>query len=67
MVQNEALPGKSLYELRSYREMLGVNEDVVSKIEFFQDRNAAQEIGLEKEIIRLALNDVANPDEFWIA
>src|SRR5260370_22530991 len=67
MVQDKALPGKPLYELSSYRKISGVNEDVVSKIEFLQHRNTAQKIGLKQEIIRLALDNVANPDEFWIS
>src|SRR5713101_5180957 len=67
MVQDKALPGKPLYELGSYRKISGVNEDVVGKIEFLQHRNTAQKIWLKQEIIGLALDNVANPDEFWIS
>src|SRR5260370_41045654 len=67
MVQEKALPGKPLYELRSYRKISGVNEDVVGKIEVLQHRNTAQKIWLKQEIIRLALDNAANPDEFWIS
>src|SRR6267378_131820 len=67
MVQDKALPGKPLYELRSYRKISGVNEDVIGKIEFFQHRNTAQKIWLKQKIIGLALDNVANPDEFWIS
>src|SRR5260370_41896142 len=64
MIQDKALPRKSPYELRCNRKMLGINQEVVGKIEFFQYGNAAQKIGLKQEVVRLALDNVANPYKF---
>jgi hypothetical protein len=58
---------KALHEFGGGRKVLGVNQDVIGKIEFFEDGNAAQEVRLEKKaIVGLALHDVADPDQLRI-
>src|SRR5580704_16436666 len=47
--------------------MLRINQNIVSEVEFFEQRYAPKEIRLQEEaVIGLALNDVANADELWI-
>lgn len=60
MIQNKALTGKSLDELRCHWKMLCMDKDVVGKIELFQPGDAALEFWLKQESIRFALNNVAN-------
>src|SRR5579864_1543048 len=48
--------------------MPGVNQDVISQIEFFQDGNAAQEFWLQQEaVVGFALHEVSDADQFLIS
>src|ERR1017187_6303825 len=68
MSEDKALEREPLSKLGGYWKMLGVNQNVVSQIEFFEDGNTAQEIGLQQEaIVGLALHNVADADQFRIS
>src|ERR1700733_1782239 len=65
MIEDEALTRKAFYKFGRYRKVFSVDQDVVSKIEFFQDGNAAQEIRPQQEtIVRFTLHDVTYADQF---
>ena len=68
VIEDKALARKAFGKFGGNGKMFGVDQDLVSKIEFFQDGNAAQEIWpQQKSIVGLTLYDMPNSDQFSIS
>jgi hypothetical protein len=67
MIQNEALLRESTHEVRSDREVPRIYKDVVGEVEFPEQLDSTQKVGLQQEpIVGFALHDMPNANQFWI-
>src|SRR5436190_17130018 len=68
MVEHKPLARKALDKLSRHAQMFGENQNVVSKIEFFERSNSAEKIRLHQEtIVGLILDDMPHANKLGIA